>query len=181
MKRLVMKICTRCKIEQNPSEFHKNNSRPDKLHYWCKSCVREKRREREGSIPQQRFVAPEGTRRCSYCEKYQPIDLFPPSTLNGKYYVCIPCKPQYSQNVWYKHKYGITLTEFTQLLESQNFECAACGDTLDEQPHLDHCHKTEQIRGILCANCNRALGMLKDDPERILALHRYLIETGDFN
>ncbi len=40
--------------------------------------------------------------------------------------------------------------------------------------HVDHCHKTGKVRGLLCAQCNTALGLLKDSPDRITAALGYL-------
>ena len=42
---------------------------------------------------------------------------------------------------------------------------------------LDHNHKTGKLRGVLCSTCNRALGMLKDDPKRLARLLVYLLES----
>lgn len=39
---------------------------------------------------------------------------------------------------------------------------------------VDHNHKTGEVRGMLCGPCNRAVGLLKDDPERMAALIHYL-------
>lgn len=41
---------------------------------------------------------------------------------------------------------------------------------------IDHCHKTDTLRGVLCRSCNLALGFFKDDPARLAAAMRYLNE-----
>lgn len=51
--------------------------------------------------------------------------------------------------------------------------CEACGDTSKRALDLDHNHLTGTFRGWLCNRCNRALGFLKDSPDRCLALARY--------
>lgn len=71
-------------------------------------------------------------------------------------------------------QYGISLEEYEGLLKEQNGRCAACGDELLGRNHLDHCHTTGIIRGILCSGCNVALGHAKDDVGRLKALIRYL-------
>lgn len=58
--------------------------------------------------------------------------------------------------------YGISLDEFQDLLKQQDNRCAICKILLDD-PHVDHDHNTGIIRGILCNNCNVALGLFKDD------------------
>lgn len=39
---------------------------------------------------------------------------------------------------------------------------------------IDHCHKTGQVRGLLCTNCNTAIGLMKDSPERLEAAASYI-------
>lgn len=73
-------------------------------------------------------------------------------------------------------KYGLTFESFNKLLEKQNGQCAVCKATLElgQQTHIDHCHKTDKVRGLLCSKCNTAIGLLNDDPERAEALASYL-------
>lgn len=66
--------------------------------------------------------------------------------------------------------YGIGLKEYEFLLKSQNFVCAICKlpvskDKKKKYLCVDHCHKTNVIRGLLCDSCNRGLGLLKDNKE----------------
>lgn len=70
----------------------------------------------------------------------------------------------YWRNV--KAKYGLVEDEVHQLLEDQNGECALCERPLEfdgNKLHIDHCHETGRIRGLLCMPCNVALGMLGDN------------------
>jgi len=63
----------------------------------------------------------------------------------------------YRRNYNLKSKYGITLEEWNQLLESQNHQCAIC-ETTNPGGHgkwcTDHIHGTKIVRGILCHKCN---------------------------
>jgi len=43
-------------------------------------------------------------------------------------------------------------------------------------PYVDHCHKTGQVRGVLCSGCNKALGYIKDDPTTAYRMSVYLKE-----
>jgi len=82
----------------------------------------------------------------------------------------------------YKRGNGSKLTkeQFDFLFESQGKKCAIC---LSDDPqskigwHLDHCHKTKQVRFILCTHCNRGLGAFKDDPE-LMRRAADMIEAG---
>ena len=61
-------------------------------------------------------------------------------------------------------KYGITKSSYDVLLHSQNNCCAICfsDNNNNRDWHLDHCHTTGQIRGILCHQCNLMLGNARD-------------------
>jgi len=74
------------------------------------------------------------------------------------------------------HRYGVTDSHFHAMLQQQENKCAACGDTFaaGKSTHLDHCHKTGRVRGVLCRACNLALGFLQDSPTRISGLLTYL-------
>lgn len=73
--------------------------------------------------------------------------------------------------------YGIGIKEFEELLAAQNGVCAVCeGPPMGKgQYHVDHCHQSKVIRGLLCHKCNVALGMVKDDVEHLRKLIDYLI------
>lgn len=62
------------------------------------------------------------------------------------------------------------------MLERSNFSCEACGAARQGQRdfHIDHCHKTGKVRGILCSKCNTALGLLDDSIDKIEQLKSYL-------
>lgn len=60
-----------------------------------------------------------------------------------------------------KKLYGITLGEYEEKLLEQNYKCVICASK--EHLHVDHCHSTGVVRGLLCNNCNRSIGMLKED------------------
>jgi len=60
-----------------------------------------------------------------------------------------------------KKKYGMTPGDYSQMWKKQKGRCVIC-----KQPvklHVDHNHKTGKVRGLLCSNCNTALGSFKDN------------------
>lgn len=80
-----------------------------------------------------------------------------------------------------KYLYGISLEEYQELSEEQNHVCAVCGNAETatykgriKNLAVDHCHQTGEIRGLLCADCNRALGLLKDNIQTIENAANYL-------
>ena len=71
-----------------------------------------------------------------------------------------------------KRKYGLSLEGFDELLAAQRGGCAICGKP--EADNVDHDHRTGRVRGILCWNCNIAIGQLEDDSDRARAVADYL-------
>ena len=78
-------------------------------------------------------------------------------------------------------RYGVSQEEYEQWQIIQNHSCAICGLHEQESPKalaVDHCHITGIIRGLLCSNCNRAIGLLKDTPALLRAAADYLEKNG---
>lgn len=81
-----------------------------------------------------------------------------------------------------KRKYGITLEDYDKMLADQNGACKTCGskelsNTSDKYFAIDHCHKTGKVRGLLCSQCNSALGLVKDNIETLENLIKYLKDS----
>jgi hypothetical protein len=84
-----------------------------------------------------------------------------------------------------KRLHGLALEEYERLLVVQNGVCAICrrpetqtnrkGGVLSLA--VDHCHATDRIRGLLCARCNRMLGLAKDNPQTMRVAADYLERT----
>lgn len=74
---------------------------------------------------------------------------------------------------------GLTLVEYRTLLKRQGGKCAICGNINENGRRLavDHDHKTRNVRGLLCHNCNSALGFAKDSPKILDKMIHYLMET----
>lgn len=77
---------------------------------------------------------------------------------------------------------GMTIEQYVVMEESQDGCCAICGrpETIIKRHKvcrlaIDHDHETGEVRGLLCSNCNRGLGMFKDSPNLLWAAANYLI------
>jgi hypothetical protein len=95
-----------------------------------------------------------------------------------KYRGCKPCA-NIKANEWKKRnrdkaqamqirwKYGVT---------AKPDVCDVCGlpNANGKKVSVDHDHKTGKVRGFLCHGCNIAIGMVKDDPDRLRRLADYL-------
>lgn len=85
-----------------------------------------------------------------------------------------------------KRKYGITPEDKERMLKKQNFRCAICGEeiflfgdlkNINKVAHVDHNHETREVRGLLCSDCNRGIGLLKDSPLILANALKYLENT----
>lgn len=124
----------------------------------------ERSRQRDRKRPPKYFEAKrarEKARRLKYPEK-----------------VRMECKTS-----WLKNTYGLTADDVDRMRLAQGGKCAVCGSGFDcpgVVMCIDHCHKTQKVRGLLCRKCNSALGLLGDDLEvvrsAVLYLSRFLGE-----
>ncbi len=79
-----------------------------------------------------------------------------------------------------RNRYKLTVDEYNQMLITQNKRCAICNtDTPKGQGrfHIDHCHESGKIRGLLCHACNIGLGHFKDNPESMIKAANYIISS----
>lgn len=78
-----------------------------------------------------------------------------------------------------KKHYGLTEDQYNEMVASQNGRCAICAtDSPGKRRwHVDHCHKTGKIRGLLCGLCNSMLGCARDNPETLKGGIEYLSRT----
>lgn len=77
----------------------------------------------------------------------------------------------------YKINYGISIDDYNSMFEEQQGCCAICKThqiEFKKKLHVDHSHKTGQVRGLLCHNCNLAIGRLKEDPVIIASALEYV-------
>ena len=70
--------------------------------------------------------------------------------------------------------YGLPPGSYDAMLASQGHACAICRVTFSGVAHVDHAHASRTVRGLLCANCNRGIGMFADQPDRLRAAAAYL-------
>lgn len=91
------------------------------------------------------------------------------------------CKYIGSVDRYLNRRYGITFADYNNMHKEQDGVCAICHEEgfLMAKHHklklvVDHCHVTGVVRGLLCHNCNRALGLLKDDTHRLDRAKDYL-------
>lgn len=141
-----MKSCTKCGIVKPLSEFHKDRSTHDGHACQCKECAKARARDWYYSNPERAKQARQG-----WADRNR-------GKVNEHRRARAAANPKIAQETRLKHRYGITLDEFNQIL------------------HVDHDHESGRVRGLLCPSCNRGIGQLGDDPGRVRAAAAYLDE-----
>lgn len=139
----------------------------------------------------------EGFKTCKHCGQSKPVDEFHFHKNRGVISICKQCceyrrkhvlKPRDNQRdaarqrIRYKSEkdhdkrlrklYGITLEQHTEMYIKQGGVCAICNKK--DKLHVDHCHETGVVRGLLCGHCNKAMGLFEDDVWTIERALEYL-------
>jgi Recombination endonuclease VII len=70
-------------------------------------------------------------------------------------------------------RYGITQEEYKKRMKEQGSKCLIC-KVKDSQLHVDHCHVSLKVRGLLCRACNTGIGLLKDNKRNLRNAITYL-------
>ena len=73
-----------------------------------------------------------------------------------------------------KRRYGISESDYTEMLSKQNGLCCICAEPLERDISVDHNHKTWEVRGLLHRRCNAALGGFRDSVESLKRAIVYL-------
>lgn len=154
-----MKQCSMCKESKPLDSFYKGKSYKDGFFNYCIKCNKERSKTYRKLYPEKGY---------NQCKKYRQEH------------------PEKQRQFDLKRKFNITIDKYNMLLIEQNNLCAICSksetilDKKTNQPRalaVDHCHLTGKIRGLLCAKCNTALGLLSDDLNTIDKAKEYLIKN----
>lgn len=112
---------------------------------------------------------------CRWCgSDFQPVG---PS----HHYCTDNCRKEVYADKHYKRAYGISFRWVLSMLEAQDWKCGICREVgfkmLDchiSGLNVDHCHTTGKVRGLICHNCNRGLGLFRDNPAYLREAALYL-------
>lgn len=132
-------------------------------HKWCGCC--------KTNLPLESFAKNKNKKdglqeRCTTCRKNH----------HQKVKHLIPKQTKEQKRKYLIKSYGLSVLEFNKMLESQENKCAICKSENwgRPSPNIDHCHNSLKVRGLLCNNCNRALGLFKDNIEVLENARKYL-------
>lgn len=136
--------------------------------YCSTSCT-----QRMGSRRRLGIANPALVRNCWWCDaEFMSVD--------GRQLYCSEDCKHFVKSLWNVGKYGITRDDYRDAWYRQGGVCVVC-----KQPErtarnhllsIDHDHETGRFRGLLCSHCNRAIGLLQDDPKIIAAAADYLLQ-----
>lgn len=84
--------------------------------------------------------------------------------------ICVATREQHL-----RHKYGIDLVDYNQMLSEQDGKCKICKAEV-KRLVVDHCHITKRVRGLLCNHCNVGIGMLKESENIMREALNYINE-----
>ena len=132
---------------------------------------------------------------CLGCNKEKDVSLFHPDK-RVKSGIRARCKACYAvlnkkknqirgwtekdKETRYNRQYGLKTGEYAEMLENQDYKCAICGKTEQDNNKrlaVDHCHETGKVRKLLCHHCNCALGMVNDSEDTLISMLSYLREN----
>ncbi|MFI2633580.1 endonuclease VII domain-containing protein [Streptomyces collinus] len=171
------KKCSACQESLPVGAFAANRSRPDGLQVNCRECAAEyyrRRQEGRGKTVREKVEVPEGHKLCRTCGEIKPHSEWHRNATasDGLSTRCKACRAAQSRRDHLKRHYGLTEAERDELIVSQGGVCCICLAAVPE--HVDHCHKTGRVRGVLCFSCNAALGQFKDRPDAIRRAAAYV-------
>lgn len=84
---------------------------------------------------------------------------------------------QYTREIHIKRRYGLSMQQYNEMFEEQNGLCAICSYKFGQKQgdcYVDHCHTTKIVRGLLCQNCNSAIGYARDNPDILIKASKYV-------
>jgi hypothetical protein len=131
------KHCVKCGQTKSTDKFYADKSKSTGFSSYCKSCKNEYRKEKYAAN----------------------------KTLDKQYYKEYHQKNPDKSKMYGLKIYGLSLTQFNDMRENQNFSCKICKtheSNLKRKLFVDHCHATGKVRGLLCQSCNTMIGNAKD-------------------
>jgi hypothetical protein len=126
-------------------------------------------------------------KQCRKCNEVKDEKLFTWSARDGFSKTCKSCSALYSKQKRKDTKYVLaskarkfnTSVEHLEHLFSTYKVCQICSKTDRRALNVDHCHTTGKVRGLLCDNCNKGLGLFRDDKDLLTSAINYLKEHNE--
>lgn len=113
-------------------------------------------------------------RNAKYRQRRQEYKKTPKGIISEKKYRSKPETRTLKEWERIKRRYGISQKDYNELVKKQNGVCVICSTESKEKLHIDHNHNTGKVRGLLCGNCNRGIGLFHDKIYLLLNAVSYL-------
>jgi Recombination endonuclease VII len=175
------RTCSKCGETKPVADFPRDASQPSGLGSHCKRCKHRSSREWKKRNPEKvlaqvaRWNARNPNKRREIAAKWAAENKDRAKATTEKRRIE---QPDWFHETHLKHKYGVPRGTYARLLAAQEGRCAICGTTEPGRKlkrfHLDHCHDTGEIRGLLCAGCNVGIAHLQHSEEILISALRYL-------
>lgn len=172
-------ICSNCNLDKNLDLFFKRKDGKKKCSSFCKECHYNYYKERSKLDHIRQY---DRKRSLEYYYKNK-------ESINKKQYRYRDYRIGWYYNNKNNKKINLGGKEYSykELLEHQGGVCAICKKketsrikgTL-KSLSVDHCHKTGNIRGLLCSRCNLTLGAINDNPELMFRMIQYINKNSNF-
>jgi Autographiviridae endonuclease VII len=154
------KLCPRCERRFPMAHFYRCNSKKEWISSVCIACTR--RYNREWNVANRERLA----------ELQKTWTAENPEAVK---------RHVFTQQL---KKYGMTIEDYEVMLKKQGGRCALCRRKAGKRRlAVDHCHRTNRVRGLLCAPCNMGIGCFGDDPDllgRVIAYLTYDLEHAEW-
>jgi len=161
---VMKKTCSNCGQTKEYFEFNKNSSSSDGFYSQCKECSRRHSLNYYHTIAKFREKTPE-----QKAAKYEN---------NKKQRALDPYKRVAENHRAFARNIGMDYEElerwYTKQFLKQQAHCAICGG-ITEELCIDHNHETNELRGLLCRDCNYGIGCFKDNPQSLYRAGDYLV------
>ncbi|MEU9109534.1 endonuclease VII domain-containing protein [Streptomyces xanthophaeus] len=149
----------------------------DGLQVYCRPCVaayHQERQKAKGRNVRPRVPAPEGHKYCRRCGEVKPHSAWDrnKTASDGLSTRCKTCRAAEGRAGHLKRSHGMTEAQRDEMIAAQGGLCLICLKA--PAVHVDHCHATGKVRGVLCFNCNSAIGKLGEDPDTLRRAISYL-------
>lgn len=151
-----LKTCPKCGVQKPFDQYPKNKRNKHGIGTYCCTCSAE--------IVREHRATPEGQKAHRAASKRWREEN----------------RDRHADN-HAKWLYGIEHGTYADMLAKQNGRCAICGT---DEPgngvrrfHIDHCHSSKKVRGLLCDQCNRGLGIFRDSVKLLSSAIDYLLSS----
>jgi hypothetical protein len=144
------KQCQKCFTNGTLAEFTKDARQSDGLNRYCRTCTR------------------------AYTKQWRNDN---PDKFRDGVKKCHTANPEIQREASFKYRlkqYGLTPEQYEVFVVVQGGACAICGTAHLEDLCIDHDHESGTVRGLLCQNCNKGLGLFQDSADNLYHASDYL-------